>query len=383
MKRQEAGADLITHAGRLLPDLQAVKERFGQDPAEVMARAFPESDPGLRPRAIIGDTTGLESGGVNELDEVLSKQRLTLFEAGIRAIEKLEEKGEDADLQADESVGLEAIVRFTARPAILVQAGSFPVPPPPWGVLEDFRPSIEATIRRVGRIGAAGLLSVPYCGTGFLVGEDVVITNCHVARLFSESQDGQAWAFRSGLRPSIDLAENPDADPPIEFAIDSVIGIHDRLDMALLRVSTGTGADGGLPEPLTIASEPPETEAGRSVYVLGYPAPDPGRNDPALMRLIFGDKYYVKRLQPGATISVGSGPVLKEKPCSISMVEGDVFDHDCSTLGGNSGSCVVDLESNQVLGLHFGGEYLKYNQAVALWKLKDDPLIMKAGVNFD
>jgi V8-like Glu-specific endopeptidase len=59
-----------------------------------------------------------------------------------------------------------------------------------------------------------------------------------------------------------------------------------------------------------------------------------------------------------------------------------VMFHDASTLGGNSGSCVVDLESNHVIGLHFGGEYMHYNAAVALWRLVDDPLLTRAGVHF-
>ena len=56
---------------------------------------------------------------------------------------------------------------------------------------------------------------------------------------------------------------------------------------------------------------------------------------------------------------------------------------DSSTLGGNSGSCVIDLEMNQVVGLHFGGLYREANQAVALWQLTEDPLLRSAGVNFD
>jgi hypothetical protein len=34
------------------------------------------------------------------------------------------------------------------------------------------------------------------------------------------------------------------------------------------------------------------------------------------------------------------------------------------------------------IGLHFGGRYLEANQAVALWKLIDDPLLKKAEVRF-
>jgi glutamyl endopeptidase len=44
--------------------------------------------------------------------------------------------------------------------------------------------------------------------------------------------------------------------------------------------------------------------------------------------------------------------------------------------------CVVDLDSNQVIGLHFAGRYMQYNEAVALWWLVDDPLLSRAGVKF-
>ena len=56
--------------------------------------------------------------------------------------------------------------------------------------------------------------------------------------------------------------------------------------------------------------------------------------------------------------------------------------HDAPRLGGDSGRCVVDLDSNQVIGLHFAGKYMQYNEAVALWRLVDDPLLTDAGVNF-
>jgi hypothetical protein len=86
------------------------------------------------------------------------------------------------------------------------------------------------------------------------------------------------------------------------------------------------------------------------------------------MQQIFGDVYGVKRLQPGM-----SGEVFADQR---------IIRHDCSTLGGNSGSCVVDLLSGEVLGLHFRGFYMKYNEAVALGCLVDDPLLRAAGVRW-
>jgi hypothetical protein len=105
---------------------------------------------------------------------------------------------------------------------------------------------------------------------------------------------------------------------------------------------------------------------GQEVYVIGYPASDSRRNDPDEMRRIFDNIYNVKRLQPG----------------EVKRVARREFEHDCSTLGGNSGSCVIDLESHEVLGLHFSGRYLEANKAVALWKLADDLLVKKAGLAF-
>lgn len=56
---------------------------------------------------------------------------------------------------------------------------------------------------------------------------------------------------------------------------------------------------------------------------------------------------------------------------------GTFLKHDCSTLGGNAGSCVVDLETNQVTGLHFAAERLEAGFAVVLSKLQNDPLMRK------
>ncbi len=86
------------------------------------------------------------------------------------------------------------------------------------------------------------------------------------------------------------------------------------------------------------------------------------------MQRIFSNIFDVKRLQPGT---------LLEYLQSESLVT-----HDCSTLGGNSGSCVIDLATRQVLGLHFSGRYGEANRAVALWDLREDPLLARAGVNF-
>ena len=56
--------------------------------------------------------------------------------------------------------------------------------------------------------------------------------------------------------------------------------------------------------------------------------------------------------------------------------------HDSSTLGGNSGSAVIDVATGTVIGLHFAGEYLKANYAVPTYELARDRRVADAGLNF-
>ncbi|MEM8795848.1 MAG: DNA/RNA non-specific endonuclease, partial [Pseudomonadota bacterium] len=56
--------------------------------------------------------------------------------------------------------------------------------------------------------------------------------------------------------------------------------------------------------------------------------------------------------------------------------------HDASTLGGNSGSAVIDLETGHVVALHFAGIARRENYAVPASELVRDPHIVKAGVTF-
>jgi hypothetical protein len=375
---------VAAHATHLLPHLEAVAKRLEDNPSDVMSRAFPESESGTRSRAIVGPRAGLPPISDERLDAALSAERKRLLELGAGALEILRTEGPAAVLTADAQLGIEAIVSV-ARPALFLQDGTFGDPPPPWDhILGPHRGSIRTAAMSVGRIGVRGLPQLPYAGTGFLVADDTVMTNCHVARVFSQSGSDGEWSFQPGLDVHLDFVEDPDAPPPdptLEgVRIDGVIGIHPALDLALLRVAP-PDAGNRMPKPLTLMSGDPGPLEGRSVYVLGYPAPD-YRNDTVVQRSIFGDRYFVKRLQPGAVMAPPNDAVIPTGPCSSGAGPDDVMFHDASTLSGNSGSCVVDLDTNQVIGLHFAGMYMRYNEALALWRLVDDPLLTRAGVNF-
>jgi Trypsin-like peptidase domain len=286
---------------------------------------------------------------------------------GARALEKLA-RDPASELTDPEQFGLEAIVLLEGRPALLVQGGDFPgALPPEWSMLDGHRSAIRDSIARVGRVEVSGHPDLDWVGTGFLVAADLVMTNRHVAREFSK-KDGQVWTFLTGRSAGLDLLEEAGNTARMEFTVADVVAVHeaDDVDLALLRVEASGSA--GLPTPLSVCAAAPDEVVGRPVYVVGYPAWDGRRNEPEAMRRIFLDVYNVKRLQPGVT--------------TVSQTPDTVLRHDCSTLGGNSGSPVFDLATHQVIGLHFGGRYGVGNFAVPLWSMVDDPLVAAAQLNF-
>ena len=293
------------------------------------------------------------------------KEKRKYMRAGNQALDKIE-KGLADRLSEEEERGLEAIILEIVRPAILIKKGRFSPPPGEWLILNDYRDRIEQSFKYVGRIEVSGHPTHQWVGTGFVVGEGVVMTNRHVAVEFAE-RDAEDWKFISGRAAGINFIREFGANESLEFEVEGIIGIHEDFDLALLSVKTKSAAGADLIAPLKVMGSEPPAESREQVYVVGYPAADPRRNAPDVMSKIFADIYNVKRLQPG-------------RITGFDETQNKLL-HDCSTLGGNSGSPVFDLTSSQVVGLHFGGRYLQNNNAVALWTMTDDPLL-KGRVNF-
>lgn len=294
------------------------------------------------------------------VERAIAQERQLLLDRGRRALIKIEQGNED-EITPEEGFGLEAIIHLEGRPAILIQGGRFMEPPRQWQALNNQRAGIDEVIQRVGRIEVSGHPNLDWVGTGFLVNSDVVMTNRHVAREFARQSD-VGWTFESGMKARIDFKEELGSFRPLEFEIIELLGVHESLDLALLKVELRSG-DHALPSPLPVSSKAPGDLEGLAVYVVGYPAWDGRRNDPEPMRRVFMDIYNIKRLQPGAVVDA--------------RLRARQIYHDCSTLGGNSGSPVVDLETHQVVGLHFGGRYLDRNYAIPLWLLTKDPLLRR------
>jgi endonuclease G, mitochondrial len=276
------------------------------------------------------------------------------------------------ELTDEEMFGLEAIVLPQNRPVVFVKGDFYDDVEHPW---EKLNPSeVKARVSRafpsIGCIEVPHMPQIPYGGTGFVVGKRLVMTNRHVAKLFSSGL-GLKIAYNSGdsvinFRRQID-SRDPDSNAYVEVL--GVEMIHPFWDMALLRV-----ADLRDDRVLALSTKMPEDLEGRDIVAVGYPAKD-WRSDLVLQDRIFNGQYNVKRLQPG---------VLRKR-ARIRSFENEVnaVTHDASTLGGNSGSAILDVETNQVLALHFAGEYLKANYGVPMYELARDSRVTAKKLNFD
>ncbi|MBO9449926.1 DNA/RNA non-specific endonuclease [Tropicibacter sp. R16_0] len=336
-----------------LVQMRDAPEAFAADPD-----ATPDVTEGLVPQPLLrmGATPkGEPDGGMVRLAEVMQK-----FE------------NED-ELSLEDAMIAEAIIVPLKRPAVLVKNDDFQVKHQDWLHLNDAglpaQGHILSAIPSVGRINVPSDWSVPYAGTGFVVGENLLMTNRHVAEVFANGLGQTDVALKPGASVNINFKAEHGSFKRRKVRIEGVRMIHPYWDMALLEV-------GGFPEgvqPLQLSQAAPATLLGKEVAVLGYPAFDP-RNDTVVQHELFKRIYNVKRLQPGIYTRQGVVRSFDNRVRASC--------HDASTLGGNSGSVVVGLESGLVVGLHFGGIYRRENYAVPASELARDPYVVKAGVQF-
>ncbi len=270
-----------------------------------------------------------------------------------------------------EQFGLEAIILPRIRPvALIIGDSNYDDLPSPWEILNppDIKQKLRALFPCVGRVELLNNPLVPYAGTAFIVGNGRLMTNRHVAQLFSQGL-GTKIVYRNG-GAAIDFKHQQDsqASDSHQLVVKKVEMIHPYWDMAILNVD-------GLPtgQMLKLSVKKPEELDGRDVVVVGYPAQDP-RNDFKVQDEVFNGIYNVKRLQPGKV-----RPRAKIQSFETLV---NAITHDASTLGGNSGSVVIDIETGEVVALHFGGVYLEANYGVPMYELARDSLVASK-LNFD
>ncbi|MBV9122637.1 MAG: trypsin-like peptidase domain-containing protein, partial [Planctomycetes bacterium] len=193
----------------------------------------------------------------------------------------------------------EAIIVANAllRPALLVCNDRIneEVPNRWFGELNPRQANLQRTLKSVGLIACENLPGVAEVGTGFVVAPNVIMTNRHVAELFSTS-DGKFKkhpATGKAARVTINFSVDYCTNAPRVFEIARVIHVEPEPgpDVALLEVP---GLEGGGFPTLTLADAPPEPLFDRTVYVAGYPFED-WRNPWEAQRQVFGTVFGVKR----------------------------------------------------------------------------------------
>jgi len=297
-----------------------------------------------------------------------------------REAQRLQPEGAVADLTLDprgqirrdpRDLALETIVN-RERPVLFVRDGQFDTTevttlgPEAVDLVNRMKQDgsrLFSLLPLIGRIDVVNFPGSDFVGTGWFVDTDIVVTNRHVASLIARF-DGRKFAFTRGIAGQTiessfcDAHEFDDLAPDATriFKVTKVLYIEPDTgphDIAFLKVDRRTDGRG----PSFIPVAPSDVGDEVPVCVIGYPARAPKRviADQELMKQLYRDRFDVKRAAPGFTSGIERGATT----------------HDCTTLGGNSGSVVLDLASGNAVGLHYAGIYEEDNFAVRASVLTD------------
>jgi len=243
---------------------------------------------------------------------------------------------------------LEILNHDYIRPAFVVQDHDFKIPEDhPWAsLLAIYKENIKNALSSVGIFEILSQGKKYPSGTGWLLTEDLVVTNQHVAEVFCEKIDGKYQVKAGFEKITIDFNEEFERIHDYEFNITEVVHVEEddtslydhTPDIAILRVEKVNVNGERLPPPLELYDEP--LIDNQAIAIIGFPSAD--YKLPLKRKRIFNNIYDVKRVQPG---------LIKK----IKMLYDFDFQHDCATLVGNSGSPVIDILTGKVVGTHFAG----------------------------
>ncbi len=294
-------------------------------------------------------------------------------------------------LDPRDEMTLEAIVLTDGtRPSLLVRGGSVDPAHPMAGSWHD---QLVATADRmrsvfaaVGRVEPRGATGKNYFGTGWVVdaSKGLVLTNWHVLekiwQRFSHRIQRVGTTFRILDDVFIDFVGESNAATVNRFKVveatpSGVDGVsYARLDAAVLRIEPTEHSEPEPPQaiPVVASLDGPRGNLA-SFCVVGFPGPTPfaagvheGVDWTWVNSTLLGSAVGVKRLAPG----------LAHRP--LGSFTGDprewVFGHDPTTLGGNSGSPILDWNAltPNGFGLHFAGASVDTNVAHAIARCADE-----------
>lgn len=387
-------AHLPLYGSRRLLDLLSTGESLPMSSGGLMMEATVEGSPTITGARIKSSLERAEAAlrksvEANPNTTAKAEDVKELIASARSGMQKLSERGERAIILPSEAIGIEAVVIADGtRPVLFVQDDTLVtegVELAPWkGAIDHFAGKIASICRCVGRIAT----DKGICGTGFAAGNGLVITNRHVLETFAVEQQNDRgeseWHFLED-DVHIDFAGEKDMNRSRRFAIADVkyAGVNPinfqinfaHADIAVLACRL----DNDFPEPpVTSASSLNSLVLRRNVFSVGFPAEPtayygasgdvpPARHEHVdVINSLFDGTFGVKRFAPGK--------IVKKPGMLHDDTQGWITAHDCSTLAGNSGSCVIDFytRGDLALGLHIGGKNRSENWAHVLSEFVDD-----------
>ena len=352
----------------------------------------------LPDRALVSDRIRTEVDYISQLlgEKPDLDQVDLLSNAGKEGLDLLNEAGAEARLTDLHLAGLEAVIRSDGtRPVAFVREDFIDTQQPSlqgseWlfelGTVES---NIRHLCKATGRVDDPTQKSLGYQGTAFLVGDGLVMTNRHVLRAITKEGDADHGTLKANI--SVDFGR--ELGPPKtdrRFPVKEIVyrgrggapgwqqgnGLNfDGLDIAVLAIDTSAGA---LPPPLPLQRGDTVMYAvrGRKAFVVGFPGSTEGLAAD-IFDLVFSGVKAFKRFAPGLILEPAGEGAIEKDPHNWIMT------HDASTLGGNSGSPIWDLESRKsaLLGIHFAGMPDRRNWAHSFERI-EDALDGISGLNF-
>ena len=221
------------------------------------------------------------------------------------------------------------------------------------GVYEVLRPAYQAT----GRLGysqeGAPTRKDFSLGTGFLITPRHVMTARHVhesfGRLYLSGEDCGGIEFLG--------EKDNDKSDFYEFNGEPA-QVWDGLDICVYTLARPVTDRTPIPR----REQPTQDLDGRDIVIFGYPdTMDP--DDEALSGMVEPDPIFaVKRVSQGKVFRHSTddedpyGVIARIKMNARTQFEMSAICHNASTLGGNSGSPVLDAKTGALVGVHFAGK---------------------------
>ena len=263
--------------------------------------------------------------------------------------------------EADGRFHVEAVVLAHGRPSMLVQRNRIQLPESP-----ELRRRIEATrvryesrLASVGRVELSGHPRLQQAGTAWIVAENLVVTNAHVAAEFVAREESHLVFRRTfgdaAMSACVDLREEyvdaarrkssrsawtrcctSPTSPTRRHPISRCCGCRRGRACGCRRRSPSSTCRSTRAATSPWSASRPRTRSGRAA------SPRRGACSAA---------------------STASSASRRARSGRCRTAPGRSA-HDATTLGGSSGSVVIDLETGGAIGVHFAGALERANYAV-------------------